>query len=464
MSPDSFKRKWIILAAVSTSAFMGTIDASIVNIALPTLSSEFSIDVKTVSLVSISYLLVVTSFLIVGGKAGDFWGRKKVFVTGISIFTVGSLLCGLAPSFSFLVGGRIVQAIGGAMLAGNSSALVTDSFPQSERGKALGIIGTVVSVGLTIGPPLGGLIIEYIGWRYIFWVNIPLGIAAVLVCIKTIPKDKPDPEHPGLDIPGAILLPLLLLSLIVGINFLGNGGLGNTNFIILLFAFLAFTALFYRFEKRSEYPLIDFGLLFRKRFFFSNIAGFVSYFSMIFVIILLPFYNEEILGLSAGGSGRILLTLPLTTMFLAPLAGTISDKIGQRVLASAGLIIASFGFYLLIGLESSGTVKDVVLRLVVIGIGFGIFTTPNNSAIMGAVPIAQRGLASGMLATVRNLGMSLGVATSTSLFTLWKNSLLNQDLNYQSAFMQSLHRVLLIAIAVLLVGVIFSLLRGEEPE
>ncbi|MCP4631961.1 MAG: MFS transporter [candidate division Zixibacteria bacterium] len=461
MSEQDYSKKWYVLAAVSISALMGTLDASIVNIALPTLSRVFSVEINSVSLAVTSYLLVITSFLIVAGRLGDIFGRKKVFLLGLSVFTLGSIICAIAGSFSMLVGARVIQAVGGSMIAGNSSAIITDSFPQKERGKALGFIGTVVSIGLTLGPPLGGLIIEYIGWRYIFYINIPVGIIAIIGCYLQIKPSKPQNGRRELDLQGMLLLPLILLSLVLGISY-QSGDFYFPAISLLIFVILSF--IFYRHEVKTKSPLIDFNLLFEKRFLFSNIAGFISYFSLISVIIIIPFYNENILGVSSSQSGKILLALPLVSMFLAPLAGTISDRIGQRILASAGLIVGALGIFHLTGLDQFSSPGQVAFRLILIGTGFAFFTTPNNSAIMGALPFKQRGLASGMLATVRNLGMAIGVAVCTLLFTLWKNSNIDNGFAEDTAFMSAFNNVLTIAVIALLIGVTFSLLRGRDVK
>lgn len=464
MADTRYSKKWVILAAVSAGAFMGTIDASIVNIALPTISRAFSLEVKTVSLTVISYLITITSLLLVTGRFGDIFGRKPVFILGIAVFTFGSFLCGMSVSFPMLVASRIIQALGGSMIAGNSAALITDNFPPNEKGKALGILGTVVSIGLTIGPPLGGIIIEHWGWRHIFWVNIPLGIAAVIVCVKTLPTLPKKNLIAKLDVRGIILLPLVMVSLIIGVNSLGRIESVNPTSITLISLSIVLAVMFYLHEKKTIEPLIDFNLLFSKRFFFSNIAGFISYFSLIFVIILIPFYNESILGLSAEESGKVLLTIPLVTMFLALLAGVASDEFGEKYIATAGLLIALFGTASLIGLGVGDSALQVIMRLAIIGVGLGLFTTPNNSAIIGAIPLEQRGLASGMIGTVRNLGMSLGVAVSTTFFTLWKEMFVDRGVALNYAFIKSFDRVIIIAVVMLVFGVAFSLFRGKITE
>jgi EmrB/QacA subfamily drug resistance transporter len=464
MDNATFRKRWFILAAISAGAFMGTLDSSIVNIALPTLCKVFSIETETVSLAVSSYLIVITGFLVVAGRIGDIHGRKKAFIMGLGVFTIGSLGCALSISFSMMVGSRIIQGLGGSMITGNSSALVTDNFPATERGKALGLIGTVVSIGLTIGPPLGGMIVQHLGWRYIFIINLPVGIAAIAGCMKLIPETKPSRRAIPMDRLGAILLPLLMLSLIIGVDRLGKEGFSNTLGIVSLIVFPVLSVLFYRNEIRNRYPLIDIKLFFQKRFFFSNVAGFLSYFALIFIMLLIPFYNEDILNLSTSASGKVLLTLPLVWMVLAPLSGAISDRIGQRVLASAGLTLVALGVYSLLSLDQFGSSGQVAFRLLIIGVGFGFFNTPNNSAIMGALPPPQRGLASGMLATSRNLGMALGVTVSATMFTTWKNVLIGKGLDEGFAFIQSFHGVLSLAILILLAGVIASLMRGSDTR
>jgi EmrB/QacA subfamily drug resistance transporter len=404
-----YKRKWYVMAAVAMGIFLATIDGSIVNVALPTLVRDLGADFPVVQWVVLAYLLTLATLLLSMGRLGDMLGKKPVYTIGFVVFTVGSALCGLAPTVQALIAFRVVQAIGGAMIMALGMAIVTEAFPPSERGKALGISGTVVSVGIIVGPTVGGLILGSLSWHWIFFVNIPVGIVGTLMVLRFVPSFKPS-ARPGFDYPGAISLFVGLLALLLALTFGQRLGFGDPRTLALFALSVGFLALFVAVERRSRQPMIDLRL-FRNQFFSINlVTGLITFVSMGGTILLMPFFLENVLGYDTRQVGLLLAVSPLAIAVVAPLSGSLSDRFGTRPIAIVGLAAMFLGFYTMRTLDAQATALGYILRFLPVGVGMGIFQSPNNSAVMGAVPRERLGVASGLLSSTRTLGQTAGIA------------------------------------------------------
>jgi EmrB/QacA subfamily drug resistance transporter len=413
--PVDYSRKWYVMAAVAMGVFLATIDGSIVNVALPTLVHAFGTEFAIVQWVVLAYLLAVTTLMLSVGRLGDMIGKKPLYAAGFVVFTLGSVLCGLASSVYWLIGFRVLQAIGAAMLMALGMAIVTEAFPPSERGKALGISGSMVSVGIVVGPVLGGLLIGALSWHWIFFVNLPIGIVGTWMVIRFVPALKPAGGQ-RFDLAGALTLFLCLMAFLMALT-LGQGkGFTDILVLALLAASLAFLALFITIEHRIQYPMIDLDL-FRDRLFNINlVTGFIIFVCMSGTIILMPFYLENVLGYAPQSVGFLLAIVPIAVGSTAPNSGGLSDRLGTRPITVAGLLILLIGFFAVSTLTTGTTALGYVLRFLPIGIGIGVFQSPNNSAVMGAVPRARLGIASGLLSITRTLGQTTGIA---ALGALW---------------------------------------------
>jgi EmrB/QacA subfamily drug resistance transporter len=411
-----YSRKWFVLAAIAMAIFLGTIDGSIVNVALPTLVDEFDTTFGVAQWVVLAYMLTQTVLVLGIGRLGDMTGKKRIFVSGFIVFTVGSVLAGLSPTIVWLVTARVVQAVGAAMIFALGFAITTEAFPPSERGKALGINGTMVSLGIMAGPIIGGLILEAADWRWIFFVNIPIGIVGTITAIRFIPNTKPAGGQ-RFDWIGAGLFFVALFSLLVGltagqeVGFLGPIVLGS--FGISAAAFALFVAV----ERRVEEPMLDLSLFSSSELTVNLVTGFLSFFALSGLLLLVPFYLTDVIGLSPRQIGLVLGAIPISMGIVAPLSGTLSDRIGSRRVTVAGLGTMTVGFLgAAFFFEGATTALAAILVGLVVGLGMGVFQSPNNSAILGAVPQERLGVTSGMLTINRTTGMLTGIAI---LGTVW---------------------------------------------
>lgn len=404
-----YGRKWHVMAAVAMSIFLATIDGSIVNVALPTLVAELNSDFATVQWVVLAYLLAQTTLMLSVGRLADMIGKKPIFTAGIVIFTLGSVLCGAAPTIYWLIAFRVLQAIGAAMALALGIAIVTEAFPPGERGRALGITGSIVSIGVVTGPSMGGLLIDALSWHWIFFVNLPVGMLGTLLSIRFIPAFRPAGQQ-RFDYWGGITLFIALLSLLLALT-LGQGwGFGDSRILALLAAFVLFTAVFILIEWRSGQPMVDLQL-FRNRLFSVNlITGFITFVAIAGTFILMPFYLMGVMGYPVSRAGFLLAAVPIALGVSAPVAGALSDKFGTRPISVTGLALLLLGYYGISSLDGDTTVAGYLLRLLPIGLGMGIFQSPNNSAVMGSAPRARLGVASGLLSLTRTLGQTTGIA------------------------------------------------------
>ncbi len=414
-NPIDYNRKWLVLISVGMGIFLATIDGSIVNVALPTLVRELNTNFATVQWVVLGYLLTTTTLLLSMGRLGDMVGKKPVYVSGFVIFTLGSLLCGSAPSVQWLIGFRVLQAVGAAMTQALGIAIVTEAFPSHERGKALGISGTLVSIGIVLGPTLGGLLIDALSWRWIFYVNLPIGIIGTLMVLSYVPNFKPSGGQ-KFDFAGAFVLLAGLLLLLLAMTFGQERGFADGLILGMLGTAVCILILFIIIEKRISHPMIDLQLFTNRLFNVSLLTGLLVFVTVAGVFILLPFYLENMLGYDTRQVGLMIAAVPILLGVTAPIAGTLSDKIGVRPIATCGLFIMLIGYLAMSRLNLSTTLPVYIISVLPFGAGVGVFQSPNNSAIMGSVPREKLGITSGLLAITRNLGQTTGIAL---LGTVW---------------------------------------------
>ncbi|MHB8840366.1 MAG: MFS transporter [Candidatus Aquicultor sp.] len=445
---------WYVLATVFVGTFMAPLDSSIVNIAIPSLTKYFSVGITTVEWIVMAYLLTTSSLLLSAGRLGDIVGHKRIYIIGFLTFTAASALCGISSTVQQLVFFRVIQALGATCMFSTSPAILTAAFPPTERGKALGLISISVAMGLTVGPTLGGFIVHNFGWRWIFFVNIPIGII-VSIMAAFILKETKLPTVKRFDFPGATTAFLALFSVLLALSMGDKWGWQSSSTIGLLLAAAVFAAVFLYFENKVEEPMLDLSL-FRSRLFASaNISALISYVSLFVATFLVPFYLRDVFGESIQTTGLVLTAIPLFTGLAAPISGTLSDRIGSRMLSSAGLAINAIALFGLSRTSVGSGLIPVALLLGLFGLGAGLFQSPNSSAIMGAVPRHRLGIAAGMQATMRNVGMVLGVAMAGAIVATFAPAGTG-DLHLASAIRIAFASGSVIAA----VGVITSLVRG----
>lgn len=407
--PIDYQRKWQVMAAVAMSLILATIDGSIVNVALPTLSRDFQATFATVQWVVLAYLLTLTVLMLGIGRLADMFGKKPLFTAGFVIFTIGSVLCGLSPTIYWLIGFRVLQALGAAMLLALGTAIVTEAFPPSERGKALGIAGSIISIGIVVGPTLGGLLIDALSWHWIFFVNLPVGLAGTLMSVRFVPALRPAGGQ-RFDYLGAFTLLVSLLCLLLALTWGQGVGFGDTRILLLLAGFALFTTVFLLIELRHPQPMMDLRLFQNTLFSVNLLTGLATFITIAGAITLMPFYLENVLGYDPRQTGLLLAAIPIVLGVVSPLSGALSDRFGTRPITVMGLLIILVGYYTLSTLDENTSAVGYLLRFLPIGLGMGTFQSPNNSAIMGAAPRQRLGVVSGLLSVTRTLGQTAGIA------------------------------------------------------
>jgi EmrB/QacA subfamily drug resistance transporter len=404
-----YSRKWYVMAAAALGIFLATIDGSIVNIALPTLVRTFGADFATVEWVVLAYMLSMAVLLLGVGRLADMKGKKQIYTAGFVVFTAGSVLCGLSPTIHWLIGARVLQGVGAAMILGLGMAIVTEAFPPNERGKALGISGAMASIGIVTGPTVGGLLLSVLSWHWIFFVNLPVGILGTLLVLRFVPSIRP-PGGQRFDFAGGLTLLASLLSLLLALSLSQQSGFRDPIVLALLGGFAGSLLLFVWIERRAAQPMVDLQL-FRKRLFsISLITALIVFIAMAGTTILMPFYLQGVLGFDTREAGLLLAVTPVVAGLTAPISGNLSDRLGVRPITMVGLAVMLGGFLAVSTLGTQTTALGYALRFIPVGLGLGIFQSPNNSAIMGAAPRGRLGIVSGMLALNRALGQTIGIA------------------------------------------------------
>jgi EmrB/QacA subfamily drug resistance transporter len=455
--------RWLIFSVTVMGTFMAVLDSSIVNVALPLIAASFGVELTAVQWVVTAYLLVISSLLPLFGKIGDLYGRRRIYLLGFVIFTIGSLLCSLSSSIWFLVASRVLQAIGASMLMSNSPAIVSVTFPGKERGRVLGMNGTVVALASMAGPSLGGILVGLFNWQWIFYINLPIGIFAYLLGYYILPVEE---KHSSgtFDFKGAALFAIGMTGLLVVLSEGQEWGWGSLGVFIITIVSVVILSIFVWHEGRVSHPMIDLTLFKRWPFLAGNVSGLLSFMAMFTNNMLMPFYLHSVLLLTPTQIGLAITPFPLLMAFAAPVSGYLSEKVSPVILTSGGLGILMSGLLYLSTLNVQSTVWQVVIGQGIMGIGNGMFQSPNNNSVLSSVPASKVGLASGISALMRNVGMVSGTAVAVSVFEskrqqeLANIAIVSNDA-YINAFLSAYHVALVIGACFAGVGLLISLSR-----
>jgi EmrB/QacA subfamily drug resistance transporter len=404
-------RRWVLLITCIGS-MMAPLDSTIVSVSLPEIANDLAMNYAEIIWVPTAYLVTLAVMILVMGRVSDVYGRKPIFIAGFGIFTLGSLLCSVSTSGNELILFRIMQGFGAACFGATSTAIVTETYPSKERGKALGINAMAVYIGLSLGPPLGGVLTHALGWRSIFYATVPLGILVIVLAQYKLKVLRPEVKKVKFDVPGFLLFTIALVSLLVALTLGEQLGWGSVE-IIGLFALciIGFVLFVYVESGKGESALLDPKLFTKNRLFAAaNISAFLNYTSFFGVTFMISFYLQRVLGMSVLDAGMVLLIMPVTMAIISPISGRLSDRLGSRALASSGMFIVAMALVWLSTLAVDSPVWHVELGLFMIGIGVGIFASPNTSAVMGSVDKRKLGIASGTLATMRCSGQATSLA------------------------------------------------------
>ena len=411
---SSERHPWFTLGAVMLGTIMGPLDGSIANIALPTIATSYHQSIAHTEWVLLAYMLVMASTLVIFGRLGDIFGQKRVYLGGFAIFAVGSLACTIAPSLSTLIAARALQGIGAAMLMSSSPAIIVHTFPASIRGRAIGLNGAAVAVGLLAGPLLGGLILHVASWRWIFAINLPISVIAFVFAAFVLHRTPGRKE--AIDFLGASVLAIALFSIALAFSQAPLWGWTSPLTIGVFLGAVIASVIFLAIEARAVAPTLDLSLFRIRLFGMSTIAATMFFIALSAVVFTIPLDAQLADGYSGLQAALTLLPIFLFNIVLAPTAGALSDKIPIRILATIGASIFAIGIGTLAYIGFHPLQHATILAMVFAGIGTTIFSQPNNNAIMSAAPAHRRGVAAGTLATARTAGQLLGTALAGGLY------------------------------------------------
>jgi EmrB/QacA subfamily drug resistance transporter len=467
-----------VVALVCLGIFMTTLDASIVNIGLPSIARAFHTPLDgAVEWIIISYLVVIGGLLLTFGRVTDMIGRAPIWLAGLVVFTAGSAVCGAAPSLGLLIAARALQGVGGALVLSTSAALLTGAVPAEQRGHALGWGAMSIALGASAGPTIGGFLTASLSWRWIFYVNVPIGLLAILATLRLLPRTIQRSEE-KFDVPGALLLAIALATLNLGLSFGQEWGWTSVRVLGILLIGVASLVAGVFVEGRSTHPIIDMQL-FRNRTFSSAVVSLLCSMLALFAIgFLFPFYFEELRGFPPERTGLLLTPFPLAMAIVAPAAGAMSDRVGSRWLAPLALMIVAVALLLLTQLDATSSTTAIAWRLALAGTGIGLFQSPNTHSLMSAAPESEQGMASGVFATARITGQALSVAVAGALFGSLGGAAAGTALLAQTArsaaasgagrlalegtFLRGFHAALATCAAFAALGALAALMRGDE--
>ena len=446
----------IILIVTTISAFLAPFMTSSINVALPSIGSEFALKSVELGWIASSYLLASAAFMLAFGKLADIYGRKNIYRAGMLVYTVGSALCAFPPSAPAFIAFRAIQGIGGAMILGTGVAILTSVYPGHQRGKVLGINIASTYSGLSFGPVLGGVLTEQFGWRSIFWLNVLAGLAIFALILLFVKDEWKGAEGERFDSLGAALSWMTLIPLMIGVSLLPK--FEGTLLICVGFASLL---LFICWENRVTAPLLNLHLFAQNRVFaLSNLAALINYSATFAVSFLLSLYLQYIKGFSPQEAGFTLIAQPIMMALFSPVCGRLSDRMSTRTLASSGMAIIVVALGLLALITAQTPIPFLIGVLMLLGVGFALFSSPNTNAVMGAVEPRYYGIASATLATMRSTGQTLSLGIATLIFALFLgNSKITPDLH--PPFLQSVRLLFLLFAGLCVVGVLASLAKGK---
>ncbi|MBI2854983.1 MAG: MFS transporter [Chloroflexi bacterium] len=451
--------KTTALFVVALGSILTPLSGTAVNMALPKLGADLKLDAVLLSWVATIYLVTIAVFLIPLGRVADIYGRKKAFTAGIVICSLSSLLAGLSTSGGMLILFRAMQGLGGGLFIGSGFAILTSVFPVNERGKALGIVTAATYIGLTMGPPVAGLLTERFGWRSVFLMNVPIALTAVVMVLWKLKGEWADARGEKLDLGGSAAYGLGVLILMYGMSLLPKAG--GAWFIA---AGILSLVGFMWWETKAKSVVLDVRL-FRgnKLLLFSNLAALINYSASFVVIFLLGLYLQYIKGLNPEEAGLVMIVQPACMMAISPLAGPLSDRIEPRVVATAGMGLATIGIVMLIFVGPETGMTTIFALQAILGIGFGLFSSPNTNAVMSSVEKKAYGVASSILSTMRVVGQMTSMGIAAVLFSVYMGRVEITPEVYPQ-FLAAFKMTFIVSSSLCVVGIFTSLARGNRPD
>lgn len=417
LPPDP--RRWLGLAGIGSGVFMFTLDGSIVNVALPTLAQYFGATLATLQWIPLAYLLVIASLVLGAARLGDVHGRRRAYLFGLGVFTAASMLCGLAPGVGWLIAFRVLQGFGAVFVSALGGAIIAQTFPQHERGRALGVISSCVTLGVALGPTVGAFIIDWASWRWMFLVNIPVGLAAMAIVSRVIPDLPRSPTRLPFDWLGTVLIAAAIGSFSLALTFGQRQGFDAGLPILLFVLCAAALLLFILAQARVDAPLLDLSVFANRPFSAGLAMGVLAFVSIGATSFTLPFFLQLGLGLPIATVGLMMAISPVIGAIASPVGGALSDRFGPRWVSLLGLLGMALGGLLLMRLDEGTTTWRFALSIAPLGLGMALFAAANNSGVMNSVTRERLGIASGLLSLARTLGQSTAVPIAAAMFALF---------------------------------------------
>ena len=459
-------RRWWTLGAVSLGLFMIMLDNTVVNVALPSIQQSLGLSLSELEWVVAGYALTFAALMLTGGKLADLLGRRRVFVAGLVVFTAASLACGLAGSAEVLIGARVVQGIGAAMMNPATLSIITATFPPRQRGTAIGIWAGVSALALAIGPLVGGLLSEHVDWSWIFFVNVPVGIVAIAAAYAFIDESRDTSHDQRPDVPGLVTSGVGLFALTYALIEANSHGWGSTRilgaFALAAVSLVAFVVL----ELRQRRPMLDLTLFRNATFSGANVSMLLVALAMFGVFFYVSLYVQQILGYSPVEAGASFLPATILIALLAPQVGRVVDRVGSRWLTGSGMVLLSVSLVLFSRLGTGSTYWEILPGLVVMGVGMAFTMTPTTAAAMSSVPRDQAGVGSAVLNSMRQVGGSLGIAITGAIVAHVSASSLAAGHTRPDAFVAGFQRGLEVAAAIALAGAVVAVvtMRGHRQQ
>jgi EmrB/QacA subfamily drug resistance transporter len=460
-------RKWWTLGAVAFGLFMIMLDNTIVNVALPSIQSDLHIGISELEWVFNGYALTFGVLMLTGGKLADMLGRRRIFIVGLLIFTVASLFCGLATSSGWLIGARVVQGVGSALMNPATLSIVTATFPPRQRGMAIGIWAGVAAMALAIGPLAGGLITEHLGWNWIFFINVPVGILAIIVTRLVVDESRDTSADQRLDLPGLLSSGIGLFALTYGLIEANNFGWTSARILALFAVAVIGLVVFVLLELRQRSPMLDLSLFKNGTFAGANSVMLLIGLAMFGVFFYNSLFIQNILGYSAVETGATFLPMTILIILVAPFAGKYSDRVGSRWLMGGGMVLLAASLFIFSRLDASSDFWDLLPGLIVGGFGMALTMTPTTSAAMGSVPADKAGVGSAVLNSMRQVGGALGIAVIGAIIAESVNAAPGTSAS-AAQFVTGYQHALTVAALIALAGAVLSVTtvrkyRHAEP-
>jgi EmrB/QacA subfamily drug resistance transporter len=465
---EQHTHKWLILVAVGSALLMGTIDGSIVNVALPSLTADLHTQFHVVQWAVLSFLMGLVVLTLMVGRLGDMIGKKRVFTAGLVVFVMASVLCGLSPGVYWLIAFRFLQAIGAAMIVALGVAIVTETWPRAEHGKAIGMAAGLISLGAVAGPALGGFILHLLSWRWIFFVNVPLGLLSLALVRIFVPDLQPKNRNETFDIAGAVLIGMTMLAFVLAMTFTQTHGLFSAPVVGLLIFFAASLSTFIWTEKHVAHPMLDLSLFRNPGFTLNLLTGFTTFVCIAGILLIFPFYLQLVKGMDQQHIGLMMSVVPFSLVVMAPISGMLADKVGTRPVSLIGLVIILVSYVLMSRITVFTVPVTFILLTMPNGIGMAIFQSPNNTAIMSAAPRSRLGVANGMLTMSRTLGQLTGVSLMGAFFARrlqgYEGKAVDVTAAGNSSIVHAMHDQAFLAVGLVAIGMALALWQARRER